>query len=127
MTLNEIYEKYLSDNNFKEEVQELLEENDLDTAIRKYGLSCAKDELANFLSDKTNTSNCGEDEEKKHKIERLESKIEELTLLGNNLRKALTIACKNEDLEEIQRLTKQIHDNSDRIEELRKQIDELKK
>ena len=85
-----------------------------------------KDDLAEFVSDKTETSNCGEDE-KKAKIERLERKIEELKELGNALRKALTIACKNEDYEEIKRLTQEIHNNSDRIGELQKQIEELKK
>lgn len=126
MTLNDIYEKYLSDSSFEEEVHELLVNNDFDTAIRKYGLSCTKDDLAEFVSDKTETSNCGEDE-KKAKIERLERKIEELKELGNALRKALTIACKNEDYEEIKRLTQEIHNNSDRIGELQKQIEELKK
>lgn len=126
MTLNDIYEKYLSDSSFKEEVHELLVNNDFDTAIRKYDLSCTKDDLAEFVSDKTETSNCGEDE-KKAKIERLERKIEELKELGNALRKALTIACKNEDYDEIKRLTQEIHNNSDRIGELQKQIEELKK
>ena len=125
MTINEIYDKYLSDDSIKKEIKELLENNDFDTVIRKYSLSCTKEELANFISEKTESSNC-KDDEKEFRIKQLERKMEQTHDLIKALHTALRIACKNEDQDEIKRITNQIHENEQRMRDLQAEIDRLR-
>ena len=56
MTLQEAFEKYRTDEAFKKEIQDAIEQNKLEELLDKYELP--KDELKDFVVSKVECSNC---------------------------------------------------------------------
>ena len=58
MTFEELFNKYVSDDEFKKEAGELLTNEGIDALINKYDLPYTKDELAELIKSKAECSNC---------------------------------------------------------------------
>lgn len=71
MKFEEILNKYLQDDNFKEEVKTLIKNNNFKEAILKYDLPYSESELVSLIDERAEAANCKD----KKRIAELEERI----------------------------------------------------
>lgn len=68
MNFNEVFSKYINDESFKNEVNEISEKEGLSALIKKYDMPYSEDELAGLINDKIESANCNEGGEHERNI-----------------------------------------------------------
>ena len=58
MEFNELFEKFLNDDSFQEEVENITDDNSYNEFARKYDVPYTLEELVDLLNKKSETSNC---------------------------------------------------------------------
>ena len=59
MEINELFEKFMSDSSFKEEVESITDENSYNEFAKKYDIPYSLEELRDLANNKAETTNCG--------------------------------------------------------------------